>query len=348
MGWGAGRPHTLGRRLGRSSNWRPARPEGSRTASVITNRLTAPSPQAARATGMPAPHHPEATMPARNSKPTTRQLTYLKALAERTGQTFAYPSTMAHASTEINRLKQAQSSSRTERYVERKLIADQIATGPLDAARVREDETSGRGSTATWTHNREQEPPPMPDPGPASPRRRRTPVVGQRTELARYTVTEGERILYGQRIDGTVRFLSEEDVLVERQQGSGEDIGCRSGAQALNVERGDAARPKRPNDAGGGSVTTGDGPRTGAETGRRVELARYRVSTGERVLFGQRVKGVVRVTDVPLARGGRAYLVERGLEEEGRNANAALQALLADYVRQAGILDQVPMATMPV
>jgi hypothetical protein len=54
----------------------------------------------------------------------------------------------------------------------------------------------------------------------------------------------------------------------------------------------------------------------------------------------------VRVNDVPLAPGGRAYLVERGLEKEGANAHAALQALIADYVRQASVLDRVPMAAM--
>ena len=140
-------------------------------------------------------------------KPTSRQLGYLKNLANRAGQTFTYPQTSRQASAEINRLKHAQPSSRAERYVERKLIADQIATGPLDAARVREDEISGRGSSATWVQNREQEPPPTRDPGPVSPRRRRAPVVGQRTELARYTISEGERILYGQRIDGIVRVI---------------------------------------------------------------------------------------------------------------------------------------------
>jgi hypothetical protein len=76
-----------------------------------------------------------------------------------------------------------------------------------------------------------------------------------------------------------------------------------------------------------------------------VELARYTVSAGERVLYGQRVLGVVRVTDVPLVPGGRAYLVERGLEKEGANANAALQALIAEYVRHASVLDEVPMAS---
>jgi len=142
---------------------------------------------------------------ATNGKPTSRQLSYLKSLASRTGQTFTYPQTSRQATAEINRLKHARPSTRTERYVERKLIADQIQAGPSDAARVRDHEISGHGSSATWTHNREQDPPPAEDPDPDAPRRRHTPIIGQRTELARYTVAEGERILYGQRIDGIVR-----------------------------------------------------------------------------------------------------------------------------------------------
>jgi hypothetical protein len=66
------------------------------------------------------------------------------------------------------------------------------------------------------------------------------------------------------------------------------------------------------------------------QVGPRVELARYTLPSGEqRILFGQRVDGVVRVTDVPAARGPRAYLVERGLEQEGHDA---LSALVVDYV----------------
>ena len=84
------------------------------------------------------------------SKPTTRQLSYLRSLANRTGQTFTYPKTRQQASAEINRLKHTRPSSRTEVRIERKLIADQIAGGPIDAARVRENEISGHGSTATW------------------------------------------------------------------------------------------------------------------------------------------------------------------------------------------------------
>lgn len=82
----------------------------------------------------------------------------------------------------------------------------------------------------------------------------------------------------------------------------------------------------------------------GGRTGLRVELARYWVGGVERALYGQRVRGVVRVTDVPLGTGGRAFLVERGLEQDGPNANAALQALIADYLREARRLDAVPMS----
>jgi hypothetical protein len=188
-------------------------------------------------------------------KATHRQLSYLKALADRTGQTFTYPQTSQQASTEINRLKQAKPSSRSERHVERKLIADQIAAGPIDSSRVREDEIAGRGSSATWVHNREQTPPAVPDPGPSATRERRAPVVGKRTELARYTLSDGtERVLYGQRIDGSVRL-----------------------------------------------------------------------------------------TDRPAAASGRAYLVERDLHTKGE-----LDALLADYLKQAAQHDSPPVAVCPL
>ena len=79
------------------------------------------------------------------------------------------------------------------------------------------------------------------------------------------------------------------------------------------------------------------------DVGERMELGRYRTAAGvERVLYGQRVAKVVRVTDVPVARPGRAYLVERGLEEDGY---AALLALVADYLEIANRLGVPPMST---
>jgi hypothetical protein len=77
--------------------------------------------------------------------------------------------------------------------------------------------------------------------------------------------------------------------------------------------------------------------------GERVELARYRISGGERVIYGQRIRGVVRVIDVPAAGAGRSYLVDRGLEEEGY---AFLLALVADYKQQSELRDE-PAVLVP-
>lgn len=77
--------------------------------------------------------------------------------------------------------------------------------------------------------------------------------------------------------------------------------------------------------------------------GEPRELGRYTTATGtERVLRGQRVDGIVVVTDYAPAGGERAYLVEQGLEQEGR-ANAALNALIVDYLAQAACYNDCPM-----
>jgi hypothetical protein len=68
------------------------------------------------------------------------------------------------------------------------------------------------------------------------------------------------------------------------------------------------------------------------------ELARYRISAGERIVVGQRVLGIVRLTDVPADGHGRRYLIERGL-----TAMAELEAVVADYLAQAEYWDAVPV-----
>lgn len=71
-----------------------------------------------------------------------------------------------------------------------------------------------------------------------------------------------------------------------------------------------------------------------ARVGERVELARYTTTSGERIVFGQRINGVVRVTDKPVGRG-RSFLVERGL-----TSKAELDALISDYVAQSERRDE--------
>jgi hypothetical protein len=74
-------------------------------------------------------------------------------------------------------------------------------------------------------------------------------------------------------------------------------------------------------------------------TNERVELARYSGGAGERVIYGQRVLGVVRLVDHPANGHGRRYVIEREL-----TVMAELEAIVADYLRQASIWDQVPAA----
>lgn len=75
-------------------------------------------------------------------------------------------------------------------------------------------------------------------------------------------------------------------------------------------------------------------PKSG--TNPRTELARYTTLDEERRIYGQRVDGHVRLTDVG---ENRSYLIESGIE-----SHAALQALLADYLEQTERHNRCPMA----
>jgi hypothetical protein len=77
--------------------------------------------------------------------------------------------------------------------------------------------------------------------------------------------------------------------------------------------------------------------RNARQTNAPRELGRYRITAGERIVVGQRVLGVVRLTDVPATGCGRRYVIERGL-----TVMAELEAIVADYLDQAQRWDAVP------
>ena len=85
--------------------------------------------------------------------PSARQLNYLRALANRTGQTFTYPKTSRDASREIQRLKTVRPSSRIELELERlDLASEQAAREANCDVRVNLDtEVSGHGSKCRWS-----------------------------------------------------------------------------------------------------------------------------------------------------------------------------------------------------
>ena len=87
------------------------------------------------------------------------------------------------------------------------------------------------------------------------------------------------------------------------------------------------------------STPTATETRRSAQTNPRVELARYTITAGERVIYGQRILGVVRLVDEPATGDGRRYLIEREL-----TVMAELEALVADYLDQATTWGVIPAA----
>lgn len=82
--------------------------------------------------------------------PTPSQMAHLRRLAGRCGCSFAWPQTKGQASREIDRLEGLERMLRSDRRREDKAVRDAVASGPRDAAAVREDETAGYGSSARW------------------------------------------------------------------------------------------------------------------------------------------------------------------------------------------------------
>lgn len=82
--------------------------------------------------------------------PTSAQLKYIRALALQRGRTFVMPATKAEASRLIDELKRTRPNTITERNVELRETRDAVHTRSGDAARIRDDELTGHGSTATW------------------------------------------------------------------------------------------------------------------------------------------------------------------------------------------------------
>jgi hypothetical protein len=70
--------------------------------------------------------------------------------------------------------------------------------------------------------------------------------TGARVELARYSVSAGDRALFGQRVDGVVRFLPDDLVVLVLGRTVSEDSSCRPRSGESRGARADALRPKRP------------------------------------------------------------------------------------------------------
>ncbi len=79
-------------------------------------------------------------------RPSAKQLSYLRLLVDRTGQSFTYPKTSWQARREIGRLLGAENLTAVERQLDREAIYEADRYG----ARVHDDEVGGFGSSARW------------------------------------------------------------------------------------------------------------------------------------------------------------------------------------------------------
>jgi len=85
-------------------------------------------------------------------RPTSRQLAYLRTLAQRTGQTFTWPSTRSAAGSEIRRLEMLPSANQVDREMERHDWAAEVAAREANCdVPIRPDELDGYGSRTTWS-----------------------------------------------------------------------------------------------------------------------------------------------------------------------------------------------------
>ncbi|HTX45269.1 MAG TPA: hypothetical protein VMD48_03280 [Solirubrobacteraceae bacterium] len=91
-------------------------------------------------------------IPHNDDRPSRKQLAYLRALAMRTGQTFAYPATSAAASREIRRLKALAPSDRVEREIERHDWAAEAAAREVNCdVPITSSELTGFGAQCSWS-----------------------------------------------------------------------------------------------------------------------------------------------------------------------------------------------------
>jgi hypothetical protein len=98
-------------------------------------------------------HHPHTKQQA-GPRPTPRQQRYLRQLALQRGVSFVPPRTRREASRLIDELKRRPPEPGADRRREERAVQDDLARGRGDAARVREDEITGYGSSATWRAGR--------------------------------------------------------------------------------------------------------------------------------------------------------------------------------------------------
>lgn len=97
------------------------------------------------------PNHHQTPNAGQGPAPTGKQQAYLRKLALERGVSFTPPKTRSEASRLIDQLKGRRPDSPADRLREHRALQADMATRRSDAARIREVELQGHGSSATWS-----------------------------------------------------------------------------------------------------------------------------------------------------------------------------------------------------
>lgn len=265
-------------------------------------------------------------------KPTPRMMRYLRVLAERTGTTFTLPQTFGEAQRMIREVERRERTPRNEIRRERRVIADDMATRRRDAAQVTQEELTGYGSSATWATSTEE----------AGPR-----VVHCKREPYDVYVGRGRGSRWGNPFksprDGTREqviakyerwLLNQPELMATLPELRGKVLGCWCAPKPCHadvlVRLANAPLPSAPAPAA-------------QSNGEPHVLAGYQVGGERRFIVVQRIRGAIRVGDLPYDGKGKRYLVADGLKTYGE-----LNDLLLDYNGQAARLGTVPARTTAI
>ncbi len=261
-----------------------------------------------------------------SSQPTTKQLNYLRALAQQTGTSFTPPTTRSEASQMIQAMRKRKRSPRSEIVRERREVSRDMATRRGDAAQVKAHEIRGYGSSASWQKRIED---PTPQPGPR--------VVNCKDEPCEVLVDRSTKWgnpfrvgVHGTREQCIAKHAAwlpaQRHLMAALHELRGKTLGCHCAPRACHadtlLELANAPEEPKPD----------PDPK-----GVPHAFAGYKAGNERRLIVVQRFRGRLHVGDVPAKGDGKRYIIARDVR-----LCSELQALIQDYTRQATRLASVP------
>ena len=274
---------------------------------------------------------------------TPRQLRYLRTLAEQTGTTFTVPRSFGEAGRLIEEMQRRKRTPRRDVRRERVAASHDMATRRGDGAQITPDELSGYGSNATWTADAGEEP------GPRVVHCEREPFdiyCGRGSSKLGLPPSKWANPFRIGR-DGTREQViakhsnwlpTQPHLLTALHELRGRTLGCHCAPQACHCDTllklANAPRPVTP--VAAVSAAAPSKPRPHA-------LAGYRVGQERRLIVVQRIRGAIRVGDLPANGKGKRYLVADQLNTWGE-----LNDLLMDYNGQLAKLGVVPASSAAI